>query len=302
MTNKILVSALCTGALLLTACGGGGSSNESYTTTSTVDYNKSKTIDSISLPIVSLTSIKYNPLYFISNLADDTFYYADKLNNNLSPAVSCESGTFKKDTDGSVILNNCKNIKINDNSYNFTISGKIYSNYTVNEDKSVINNDLSLTNFIIKYNDSEIENYNGKVVKTYTFNDATENLKVDYKINNLIFTWSDNTNKESYNLTDYLLTETHNVGTYTTTKAQAKGRLQATIDNQKFSVIFDSNREYDLYSSSPNIAVINIQDTDNSKNAITIKNTSNGKVLISAFANGTSVSGYPKTVNWDYFE
>ena len=71
---------------------------------------------------------------------------------------------------------------------------------------------------------------------------------------------------------------------------------------QKFSVNFDSNREYDLYSSSPNIAVINIQDTNNSKNAITIKNTSNGKVLISAFANGTSVSGYPTTVDWDYFE
>jgi hypothetical protein len=47
MTNKILVSALCTGTLLLTACGGGGSSNESYTTTSTVDYNKSETIDSL---------------------------------------------------------------------------------------------------------------------------------------------------------------------------------------------------------------------------------------------------------------
>ncbi|ESK56534.1 MAG: hypothetical protein I8H98_11240 [Moraxellaceae bacterium] len=303
MTNKILASALCTGTLLLTACGGGDSSNENHTTTSNIDYSKSETIDLITPPIVALSTIKYNPLYFINKLANDIDFYADEEINTGDGKATCESGTIKKNANGSFTINNCKNLKMNNITYGIVISGTIQSVENFNEKtQEFISNDLTLTNFTIKYDDNETEKYNGKVLQTYTFNETTKDLRVDYKISNMSFTWSDNTNQESYNLTDYLLTETYNVSTYTTTKAQAIGKLQANIDRQKFSVNFNSNREYSLYNPSPNTAVINIEDANNAKNAITIKNSTAGKVLISAFANGTSLSGYPKIVDWDYFE
>lgn len=306
MTNKTLVLTLSIGTLLLTACGGGNSNQESHSTTSTVDYSKSETIDLIASPILSLSTTKHNPIYFVNKIANDINFYADEEFNTGDQRATCESGTIQKNKDGSFTINNCKNLKMNNTTYGFVISGTINSIQNFNEEThEFISNDLTLTNFAIKYDDgkdSEIEKYNGKILQTYTFSEATKNLKIDYKINNMAVTLNNNINQDNYNLTDYLLTEIYNVSTYTTTIAQAKGRIQANVDNQKFSVNFDSNREYDLYSSSPNIAVINIQDTNNSKNAITIKNTSNGKVLISAFANGTSVSGYPITVDWDYFE
>jgi hypothetical protein len=42
-----------------------------------------------------------------------------------------------------------------------------------------------------------------------------------------------------------------------------------------------------------------IEDTNNVKNSIKLSNTSNYQALISAYANGITVSGYPKTVDWN---
>ena len=114
--------------------------------------------------------------------------------------------------------------------------------------------------------------------------------------------FTDKTDKERYILTNYRLTETSNQSSSNTTPAIATGTLQGDVNGQKFSVKFDSDIKYSWGEFAPSQANINIEDTNNSKNTITIKNTTDGKALISAFANGTSVTGYPKTINWYEFD
>ena len=52
----------------------------------------------------------------------------------------------------------------------------------------------------------------------------------------------------------------------------------------------------------PNSADIVIEDTNNVKNSIKISNTSNYKALIRAYADGITVAGYPKTIEWSDLE
>ena len=66
MTNEILISILCTGSLLLTACGGGSSDSTNNQTKNDskekLDYNKSETIDIINDSVVNLSNQSENLL------------------------------------------------------------------------------------------------------------------------------------------------------------------------------------------------------------------------------------------------
>ncbi len=107
-----------------------------------------------------------------------------------------------------------------------------------------------------------------------------------------------NNNENSSLKTQFLFTKSVN------------GILTGDINNQLFSVKFDNTFESrnltvgnkGLYFTQFDTTQILIEDTSNSKNSISIRNTTDGKALLSAFANGASVSGYPKTVDWSYFD
>lgn len=48
MSNKLLISTICSGALLLTACGGGDDDNQpSFNGKEKIDYTKAESIPSI---------------------------------------------------------------------------------------------------------------------------------------------------------------------------------------------------------------------------------------------------------------
>ena len=83
----------------------------------------------------------------------------------------------------------------------------------------------------------------------------------------------------------------------------ALGNIQGTPESKFFSVNFKSDVRFendtDKIAFYPNFAEIMIEDTNNIKNTIKISNTSNYKALISAYADGITVTGFPKTVEWD---
>ncbi len=304
MKNKILTTALCSSALLLTACGGSSSSSEDNSTsgnnsiTSNVNYSKAETSDLVTYPVMSLIKFQDNPLY-VANIASEIYEIAAE-----GLQTSCESGTVVKNSNGSVTLNNCKNYKIEGTTFSdvegLTLSGTVNGDITATQalEKYII----TLTNVTIK-NGDEVETYNGQITQIYTYNETTQNGKAQYSVNKMEMTWANNTENERYSLTDYALTEEYGPA-FAVTPAIANGTLQGDVNGQKFSVKFDSNYNYDWSNTGVVVdtATINIQDTTNSKNAITIQNTTGGKALISAFANGTSVVGFPKTVDWSYFD
>ena len=134
MRNKVLTTALCSSALLFTACGG-GSSNENNTNAgaSNVDYSKAETSDLMTHPVVSLAKEMDNPLLYIGNIASEI--HADTVDPDVQ--TSCASGTVQKNSNGTVTLDNCKNLKIHGSIYDdvkdLTLSGTIKSVETDNK-------------------------------------------------------------------------------------------------------------------------------------------------------------------------
>ena len=317
MRTKHLATAaiLCSSTLLLTACGGSDSDNDTYNgggNQSNVDYSKAETSDLMTHPVVSLVKEMDNTLIRAANMADEIHYDVTDPDNE-GWQTSCESGTVKKNSNNTVTLDNCKNFKIRGEiAYGMdglTLSGTINTVETAVSNKStspsIDKYEIVLTNFTIKNSDGEVETYTGKMLQTFTYDQSVNKHTSLYEVSQMDVTWADQTDKEHYIVTNYYVTETNDTSNSTSspvTPATANGTLQGDVNGQKFSVKFDSNIEYKWGTFAPTKATINIEDTNNSKNTITINNTTDGKALISAFANGSSVTGYPKTVNWAYFE
>ena len=300
MTNKILASVLCSGALLLTACGGGSSDSTNNQTKNDskekLDYNKSETIDIINDSVVNLSNQSENLLLNIAILADGTYKQATAINSKLP----CISGTATVNTDNSVTLNNCK-LMLNDTGTTISVSGNIQSNTTVSGASA--KSELTLTNMNIDLTDESVS-FNGKLNHTYTIisNNLTQNL---FETNQVTYKFIDKKNNNSihqYTLKNYALTSNFNASTGNIENI-ARGQLNGESSSEIFSVNFNSNfkfpTEVDLYALKPNAAKVEIVDLYNQQNTISITQTISGQALVSAYANAKLVQGYPKTVSWN---
>ncbi|QER39266.1 hypothetical protein F2A31_05945 [Acinetobacter suaedae] len=293
MEIKTLTAILCSSALFLTACGG-GSDHDNYTgkEISNVDYSKSQTIELITPRVFSFTKNIGNPFIYMVDLINEIYYISSNPNEQDNQAT-CESGTVQKNEDNSITLNNCKNLRVNGNIAtnlrNLTLSGTVQSKFTGTP--SIEKHDITLTYLTIKYSDLEQVNYHGHLLRGVTDN------KIQYDANKLEITGTEPSNKEHLLLNDYHLTIS-STPVSSLTSVITKGFLQANNNGQKYTVKFDSDIEFPSGKTIPNSAIINIEDTKNNKNAISIKNTTSGQALVSAFAEGRSVTGYPKTMEW----
>lgn len=297
MTNKILASVLCSGALLLTACGGGSSdSTNNQTSKEKLDYNKSETIDIINEPVVNLSNQSENLLLNIAVLADGTYARATAIDSKLP----CISGTATVNTDNSVTLNNCK-LMADNTGTTISVSGNIQSN-TAKSGTST-KSELTLTNMNLDLTDESVS-FNGKLNHTYTIisNNLTQNL---FETNQVTYKFIDKTNNNSihqYTLKNYALTSNFNASTGNIENI-ARGQLNGESSSEIFSVNFNSNfkfpTEVDLYALKPSAAKVEIVDLYNQQNTISITQTISGQALVSAYANAKLVQGYPKTVDWN---
>lgn len=300
MTNEILISILCTGSLLLTACGGGSSDSTNNQTKNDskekLDYNKSETIDIINDSVVNLSNQSENLLLNIAILADGTYKQATAIDSKLP----CISGTATVNTDNSVTLNNCK-LMLNDTGTTISVSGNIQSNTTVSGAST--KSEISLTNVNLDVADESVS-VNGKLKYTYTIisNNLTQSL---FESNQATYKFIDKKNNNSthqYTLNNYALTSNFNASTGNIENI-AKGQLNGEFGGKVFSVNFNSNfkfpTEVDLYALKPNAAKVEIVDLYNQQNTISITQTISGQALVSAYANAKLVQGYPKTVSWN---
>lgn len=303
MKTKLLTTALCSSVLLLTACGGGGSDDKQSTTQaptiSNINYNNASTVDLVIDPVLNLSVSENNIIADVANFAEEIHWVVTDPENQ-GYITTCDSGTIQKNSNGSVTFNNCKNFKYNGIALNLeetlTLSGTVQSQFS---ETSIFDQyNITLGNFIIEYSTGGIDTLNGNVVLKYTPN--VNNSLYQTIIKKMEISWVDGSEKEFYTLSDYSLDETFNHVAPNNSVAKGKGKLQADFNGQKYSIEFNSNIDYTQTATTPtvNTANINIVDTTNIRNNISIRNSTNGNALISAFANSTSVAGFPKTVNW----
>lgn len=293
MSNKLLISTICSGALLLTACGGGGDNNESsFNGKEKIDYTKAESIQSIYEPIITLSQEDDN-IVLIGNELAESIYYGINAGNNFK----CSEGSYTKNSDKSITFNNCKfltSVNDEDSALNrlrfLTISGSVNSKEILSTDS--VRYETTLKNFkIIPPSDSTIT-YNGNLVSKYT------PTSTQYQIKEMALNVFDEETKKTQQLmiNNYQL----NVNNLTLT---ALGNVQGNPENKFFSVNFRSDLRFessnDKLAFRPNFAEIMIEDTNNIKNTIKISNTSSYQALISAYANGITVVGFPKTIDWD---
>ncbi|MGL5158566.1 MAG: hypothetical protein ACRC79_07075 [Acinetobacter junii] len=295
MKNKLFTTIFYSSIILLTACGGGsdGSSNGTPTQSKEkIDYTKAESIESIYEPIISLSQENDNIALIGTEFAEN-IYYGIYAGNNFR----CSKGSFTKNSDKSITFNDCEFMDyINDDSSSitrlgiFTISGSVNSKVISSTDSARY--ETSLNNFkIIPPSDSSIT-FNGDFVSKY--NQAS----TQYQIKAMVLSVFDDETKKTQQLmiNNYQL----NVNNLMLT---ALGNIQGTPESKFFSVNFKSDVRFendtDKIAFYPNFAEIMIEDTNNIKNTIKISNTSNYKALISAYADGITVTGFPKTVEWD---
>lgn len=312
MKFKIQTLALCTTtAFVLTACGGSGSGSDQYVPTpndpnpvSNLDYSKANNTDLVILPVFELSQTLDHFILDISNIAEEIHY--SMMSPKATNSFKCSSGTATKNSNGSVTLNNCNNIKFGnsvfDETEGLTFTGTIYSKIsdTTNSEKY----DITLSNLIVKDDDGEINTFNGNIVHLYT--DLQNGTSGQYDINKLELSWTDGKDKEKYVLSDYRLNETY-LNSNSNTPATSKGKLQGEVEGKKFAVNFDTRLNYDYkydsrdgYDYNFEDVSINIYDANDSKNSIKISNTTNGKASIQTTANGKTLS--PRIVEWDYLD
>ena len=275
--------------------GGGsdGSSNRTPTQSKEkIDYTKAESIESIYETIISLSQENDNIALIGTEFAEN-IYYGIYAGNNFR----CSKGSFTKNSDKSITFNNCE---FDDSLKNelgdivqlriYAISGSVNSKEVLSTDS--VRYETSLKNFkIIPPSDSSIT-FNGNFVSKYT------RSSTQYQIKEMVLSVFDDETKKTQQLmiNNYQL----NVNNLMLT---ALGNIQGTLESKFFSVNFKSDVRFendtDKIAFYPNFAEIMIEDTNNIKNTIKISNTSNYKALISAYADGITVTGFPKTVEWD---
>lgn len=312
MTTKILASVLCTSTVLLSACGGGSDSNTDYRGAEKLDFNKVEDIELISHPAVQLSnnSFKINPVLSAASLAQDIYDYVDDTRFN----VSCTSGTVTQNNDKTVTLKECENFtatlkgqtseRLNNKKISATIKLESTGTRTAYTDK------LTLTNMSVDMSDYMLS-YNGVISATNTSGASTRYAEV-YEANNFSYKVVDKRNNQTnqYTLNNYKLSSNYSLsaqnGDPENIDDTAHGQLVADLNGKSFNINFNAilgfSTQQDLDNLQPHTATIGIRDNNNDRNEIRIARSSNDQALVSAFANGTSVVGYPKTVNWSSFK
>lgn len=312
MSNKLLISTICSGALLLTACGGGGDNNQtSFDSKEKLDYTKKENIGLINEPVVAISNEYDNPVIDIITIAQELHY----LISNQDPSrytASCQSGSTTLNKDGSVTLNNCKNLTIYSNTESHPVfgqdevvvtSGTIQAKLT--RTTTLKRTDLTLVNFSIDLAD-EAALVNGKLSSSST-SINTDNYQDLFEANQFTYKHSDKldkTNNLQYILNNYSLASNNSISKGNI-DSNAKGELTGEVKAKAFSVNFNSNFAFnnaqDLEKMKPSQAKLNIEDINNKQNSIIITQTINGQALINAYANNHSVTGFPQTIDWIKF-
>lgn len=293
MTNKLLTSLICSGALLLTACGGGGDDNHSgFNGKEKLDYKKLETTEIISESVVNLSTESDNLLFYVAVLTKGVYDRAKNFD------LICETGTVKINNDNTVTLNNCKNFWIPSEGKKFSgsVSGTILSNATDTASSSKI--ELKLSNININVDSAEQSIFfNGPI--NHTSKAINNNLNSDlYETNQATFKFVDKTNSKNYHL--YTLNNYQLISNYTKSTESiedvSKGQLNGEINGKVFSVDFASNLKFstvnDLYNLKPNAANIEIIDLYNKKNTISIDRMINGQALVNTYADSKLVQTF----------
>lgn len=287
MTNRLFTSFICSGALLLTACGGGSDSQTSFNGKEKLDYNKPETTETISEAVVNLSTESDNILFFIGMLTQGIY------NSVNSADFSCETGTVKLNSNKSVTLDHCKNFKASSQGSQFpgTVSGTIQS--TDNSTSSLQKNDLNLSEINIELAENSIV-FNGKITHIATSpanNLISESYETDHSTLKFIEKYGDR-NHYLYTLYNYQLLSNYYKSTGRI-EDFAKGKMNGEFNGQVFSVNFASNFNFtsadDLYNFKPHSANVEITDLYNQKNTISIRQTTDAKALINTYADGKLV-------------
>ncbi|ENW80647.1 hypothetical protein F909_01933 [Acinetobacter sp. ANC 3929] len=312
MPNKLLISTICSGAFLLTACGGGGNNNQtSFDSKEKLDYTKKENIGLINEPVVAISNEHDNPVIDIITIAQELHYLISNQDSS-SYTASCQSGSTTLNKDGSVTLNNCKNLTIYSNTGSHSVfgqdevviaSGTIQAKLT--RTTTLKKTDLTLVNFSIDLAD-ETALVNGKLSSTSTsinsdnYQDLFEANQFTYKHLDKL----DKTNNLQYILNNYSLASNNSISKGNI-DSKAKGELTGEVKAKAFSVNFNSNFAFnnakDLENMKPSQAKLNIEDINNKQNSIVITQTINGQALINAYANNHTVTGFPQTIDWIKF-
>lgn len=293
MVNKFLISALCSSTLFLTACGGGEDTNQdSFQNKEKVDYTKPETIESIYEPIINLSTEQDNIALMGTQFAESIFYYIQA-----GSTFSCASGSYTKNKDNSITFNQCTSPAPRDADGNVLTDVGVFSiSGTVNSQEIGSTNtgryDTTLKSFKISPSNDITLTYDGNIISEYSYTSAK------YQIQKMTLNVFDAEIQRTEQLT------INNYRLYLTNlSANAQGNIEGNPDNKFFSVNFNSTLRFgsnaDQEAFYPSFAEIVIEDTNNPKNAITISRTGNYKALIRAYANGNTVTGFPKVVDWN---
>lgn len=297
MSNKLLISTICSGALLLTACGGGDDNQSSFNGKEKLDYKKLETTQIITESVVNLSNESENLLFYIGMLAQgihESVNYSDFL---------CEAGTVKINNDKSITLNNCKNFKIPSQGTQFSgiISGTIQS--SDNNTPAVKKNELNLSNLNIDLTEDSLL-FNGKIVHTSTLPNS-DLISDTYETDQSTLKFIEKINSKNHYL--YTLNNYQFISNYYKSNDRvedfAKGKINGEFNGKVFSVNFASNFNFstaeDIFDFKPNSANVEITDQYNQKNTISIRRATNGSALVNTFADGKLVQSFSQ--DWNDF-
>ncbi|MCH7313646.1 hypothetical protein [Acinetobacter sp. ANC 3882] len=298
MKNKTLTSVFLS-SLFLTACGGGGdnaNNGNSFQDKEKLDYTKAENLELIYAPIINLSSINGNQLIDTITLAESVFYLIQG-GEKAGYKAFCRNkeGSFNKSSQN-ITLNKCDLQYTKDGIIQpiseepMLLSGSVSTQGYWSQNNFKI--DTTLSQFKVEV-DNEITTFNGGKSSLSYYPDSTP---FKYNIGQMDFTWADKKHTEVYKLTNYSFEPW-------STQSITKGRLVGVTNNKEFSVVFDNQIKFgsvgDALAFYPSFAEIFIEDTYNNKNAINITKTTDYQALIRAYANGTTVAGFPKIVSWE---
>ncbi|RZF55754.1 hypothetical protein EXE30_02795 [Acinetobacter halotolerans] len=306
MKNKLL-TIFCGSTLLLTACGGGsdGSNNsDSFQSKEKVNYTKPEEVELIYETVFNLSKKTNNQLINPIAIANDIYTFVQQTTND-GYRVTCmnRQGTVTRKSD-SVTLNKCQGLQYTANGVthpafrsSIVFTGVISAQHKQDHTEfGVIKRELNLNNLKLEIS-NQIFNYNGKAIIPLVWNE----IPTQYDIPKMEFQWSNRDFKAQYVLNNYRFYQSGSDSVPMITSAE--GNLVASIGGKWFSVNFESKLRFGNTENEtdgyPYFAEIFIEDSSNLRNYIGINNTSDGKALIRAYTNGSSVQSFPKTLDWN---